>query len=135
MAPLGPDDDVLCTVTMGFRPFSEFVGAAAAAGFTAISLNGSDYKAARATGLGDADIRAMLADHGLRVAELDAVIDWLAPPPAGADAGFDPDIPFFGHSEADYLAIAEAVGARSTMPPVACGRARARSICPRCLPC
>ena len=104
---------MLCTATMGFRPLREFISAAAQAGFSAISLSGGDYKAARASGLSDSDIRTMLADHGLCVAEMDGVIDWLNPLPQSQGAGYDLNIPFFGHSEAEFLAMANAVGARS----------------------
>lgn len=98
---------------MGSRPLHDTILAAAQAGFSAISLSGGDYKAAKAGGLVDADIRSLLADNGLRVAELDAVVNWLNPLPASQGAGYDLDLPFFGHSEADFLAMADALGARS----------------------
>ena len=52
-------------------PFRERLGAAEAGGFTGISLWGRDYQVARDEGLSDLDIRLLLADHGLSVAELD----------------------------------------------------------------
>lgn len=113
MAALGPDDTVLCTATMGFGALREFAEAAGSAGFSAISLSGGDYKSARAAGLSDADIRSLLADNNLRVAELDGVVDWLFPLPDRQGAGYDLDIPFFGHSQDTFFAIAEALDARS----------------------
>jgi len=113
MADLGPDDTVLCTATMGFGPLRDFAEAAGAAGFTAISLAGGDYKSARRAGLADADIRALLADNNLRIAELDGVVDWLHPLPERQGGGYDLDIPFFGHSQEEFLAMADALGARS----------------------
>src|SRR5262249_12874575 len=74
-------------------------------GFTAISLFVEDYEAARASGLGDADIRALLADNGLTIGELDGISKWL--PRAG-----DEEIAF-GHDEATIYAVADAVGGRS----------------------
>lgn len=80
MTDLGPGDTVLCT-TMGFGPLRAFVEAASSAGFSAISLSGGDYKAARSAGMSDPDIRTLLADNAIRVAELDGVVDWLRPLP------------------------------------------------------
>lgn len=113
MAPLGAQDTVLCTASMGFRPLREFIEAAGRAGFSAISLCGGDYKSARAAGYSDADIRSMLDDNGLRVAEMDGAVDWLNPFPESQGSGYDLSLPFFGHSEAEFFAMAEAVGARS----------------------
>ena len=113
MAALGPDDTVLCTATMGFGALRDFAEAAGGAGFSAISLSGGDYKSARAQGLSDGDIRSLLADNNLRVAELDGVVDWLFPLPDRQGAGYDLDIPFFGHSQDAFFAMAEVLDARS----------------------
>ena len=51
--------------------------AAAAAGFDGVSLYFDEYRAARADGWSDADLRALLDDHGVAVAELDGVMRWL----------------------------------------------------------
>jgi sugar phosphate isomerase/epimerase len=102
---LGSDDLVLCAGTLLRVPLVERIAAAAAAGFTALSLWPEDYQRARATGLTDADLRAMLADHGLAIAELDCLGRWL---PAGPS-----DPPLFGHDAEVLLPIADAVGARS----------------------
>src|SRR2546430_536850 len=111
---LGRDDLVLCAGTIPDAGFRERVEAAAAAGFTAISLWGRDYRRGRAEGLSDADLRALLADHGPAVAELDGVGQWwpgsagMAPPVEGEEADS-----FFAFSEQDMYDIADAVGARS----------------------
>jgi sugar phosphate isomerase/epimerase len=111
---LGRDDLVLCAGTIPDAGFRERVEAAAAGGFSAISLWGRDYRRGRTEGLSDADMRALLDDHGLAVAELDGVGQWwpgssgMAPPVEGDEADS-----FFAFTEQDMYAIADAVGARS----------------------
>jgi sugar phosphate isomerase/epimerase len=56
--------------------FEERVAAAAAAGFDGIGLLSDEYEAARASGLTDADLRAILASHDMRVAEIEFLYDW-----------------------------------------------------------
>jgi sugar phosphate isomerase/epimerase len=111
---LGPGDLVLCSGTLAREAsFRERVDAAVAGGFSALSLWGRDYSRARREGLDDADIRALLADHGLAVAELDLAWWWL---PGASDvhipAAFDSE-ELFAFDEAQLFAVAEAVGARS----------------------
>lgn len=111
---MGPDDLVLCsgTVARGIG-FAERLAAASAAGFASVSLWGRDYEAARAEGLGDADLRTMLDDHGLTVGELDPAWWWL---PGASDVHISPELDdqnVFGFGEANLFAIADAVGARS----------------------
>ena len=111
---LGPDDLVLCSGTLAREAsFRERVDAAVAGGFSALSLWGRDYGSARREGLDDADIRALLADHGLAVAELDLAWWWL---PGASEvhipAALDTE-ELFAYDEAQLFAIAEAVGARS----------------------
>jgi sugar phosphate isomerase/epimerase len=60
--------------------FEERVAAAAAAGFQGIGLITDAYHADRASGLSDADMRAILDDHGVVLAELDFLSDWSAEP-------------------------------------------------------
>ena len=111
---LGRDDLVLCAATIPDAGFKERVEAAAAAGYSAISLWGRDYRRGQTDGLSDADMRSLLDDHGLAVAELDGVGQWwpgaagLAPPVEGEEADS-----FFAFTEQDMYAIADAVGARS----------------------
>jgi len=102
---LGTRDLVLCAGTVLRVPLLERIAAAAAAGFTAISLWAEDYQRALAAGTTAGDLRARLADHGLSVAEVDSISRWL--PAAGAAA------PPFGHGADEMFAIASAVGARS----------------------
>jgi sugar phosphate isomerase/epimerase len=111
---LGPDDLVLCSGTLARdASFRERVDAAVAGGFSAISLWGRDYGSARRAGLTDADLRALLADHGLAVAELDLAWWWL---PGASDvhipAALDTE-ELFAYDEALLFRIADAVGARS----------------------
>ena len=46
-------------------------------GFAGLSMWESDYLGARAEGYSDADLRGALADHGIEIAELDALTRWL----------------------------------------------------------
>jgi sugar phosphate isomerase/epimerase len=111
---LGPGDLVLCSGTLPRRtPFLERLRAATAAGYSAISLWGRDYRAASEEGYGDADLAAMVADHGLAVAELDPAWWWTP----GADSfsippELDP-VDVFRYDEAEMFRIAELFGARS----------------------
>jgi sugar phosphate isomerase/epimerase len=102
---LGPRDLVLCAGTVLQAPLVDRIEAAAAAGFSAISLWAEDYEMARASGLSDADIRARLADRGLCIGELDGVSRWLP------SEGDEPNL--FGHSDEEFYAIADAIGGRS----------------------
>lgn len=74
---LGRDDLVLCSATLLRTPLREKIAAAAAAGFSALSLWVSDVVQARADELDDADLRTRLAAHGLEIAELDPLLHWL----------------------------------------------------------
>jgi len=111
---MGPDDLILCSGTLRRGvPFAERVAAASAAGFAGVSLWGRDYAAARVEGLTDADMRAMLDAHGLRVAELDPAWWWL---PGASDVHIPPGLDsedVFRFGEADLFAMADALGARS----------------------
>lgn len=102
---LGPEDLVLCAGTLARASFAQRCSAAVAGGFQALSLFGGDYRRAREEGLSDADLRAMLSDHGLEIAEFDPLMTWLP----GADAAEGA----FQSSEEEFYAIAQAIGARS----------------------
>ncbi len=111
---MGPDDLVLCSGTLPRGvPFAERLAAASNAGFAAVSLWGRDYRAARAEGLTDQDLRSMLDDHGLVVAEVDPAWWW---PPGAADIRIDPrhdTEEVFRFGEDELFAVADAVNARS----------------------
>ena len=78
MRMLQPGDLVLCSGTLPREAsLAERITAATAGGFAGISLWGRDYWAARRGGLTDADIRLMLSDHGVGVAEIDPAWWWL----------------------------------------------------------
>lgn len=109
---LGPDDLVLCAGTLGQAPLPEKLEAAGKAGFTGVSVMVSDYRRAREEGCSDAELRALLAGHGLEVAELDPLMSWV-PAPAGGPDVTDEGAEFLRHGEAEFYAAAEALGARS----------------------
>ena len=56
--------------------FEERVAAAAAAGFSGVGLLSDDYVACREGGLSDADMRGILADNGIQVAEIEFLFHW-----------------------------------------------------------
>src|SRR6187402_56056 len=70
-ARLGPGDLVLCPGTLPRAPFRERAAAARAGGFAGIGLWMPHRKHAHAEGLSDADLRAILADHGLAVSDVE----------------------------------------------------------------
>jgi sugar phosphate isomerase/epimerase len=112
---LGPDDLVLCAGTLPrATPWRERLLAAATAGFAGLSVWARDYAAARRFGWSDADLRAMTADHGITVAELDPAWWWL---PGAAEIGGrlteHDDMEVFAYGEAELFAIADLLGARS----------------------
>jgi sugar phosphate isomerase/epimerase len=111
---LGAGDTVLCsgTIRAGVS-FRERLAAAQAGGFSGLSLWGRDYRAARDEGLSDQDIRLLLADHGVSVAELDPAWWW---PPGATHIRIPPELDeerIFGFGERELFAVAGAVGARS----------------------
>ena len=107
-----PRCSVLGTLRPGI-PFRARVAAARAGGFDYLSLWGRDYHDARAEGLSDRDLRAILDDHGVSVAELDPAWWWL---PGAADVHIAPEHDrerIFSFGEAELFAVADALGARS----------------------
>jgi sugar phosphate isomerase/epimerase len=95
---------VLCRGTISAAAFVERVAAARAGGFGGISIFAADYRRARADGLDDADMRGLLADNGLEIGELDPLMNFIPGLP-GAERG--------PGEEAEFHAIADAIGARS----------------------
>ena len=102
---------VLCNVAMATVPFAAFVEAASAAGFDGISLLGRSHRrATQRDGLSDAEMRRLVEDNGLVVTDVEAVGDWLGPPPD--------DQPAFLHHVypvETYLDVAAALGARTVV--------------------
>jgi sugar phosphate isomerase/epimerase len=102
---LGPDDLVLCSGTLGAAPLREKCAAAVAGGFRALTLWPDDVARAHAGGLSLGDVRALIADHGLVVADLDPLLRWLP------GEVIPPGVP--AATEEEFYAIAAGVGARS----------------------
>jgi sugar phosphate isomerase/epimerase len=111
---LGAGDTVLCSGTLRTGiTFRERLAATQAGSFTGLSLWGRDYQVARDEGLNERDIRLLLADHGLSVAELDPAWWWL---PGASDIHIPPEHDgerIFGFGEPELFAVADAIGARS----------------------
>jgi sugar phosphate isomerase/epimerase len=66
----------LSASTIEKAPWRERLAAAQAGGFDGIGLRPTHWKAARADGLTDIDLKAMLADAGLELIEIGFVADW-----------------------------------------------------------
>ena len=133
---LGPHDLVLCAGTLPRASFGERVRAAVAGGFRGISLWTRHYERERATGATDADMRAMLADHGLVVSEIEALSDVLGTPGTSSGPG-DREVTCYRIADglgARSLSIAEGPGAPGATAPLAddfaaiCDRAAAHGL-------
>lgn len=105
---LGPDDLILSHFSLGrFRPFEERVRAAAEAGFAAMGLYIGDYERLKAQGASDADLRAVLNHHGLRIVEIEALRGWSATGKTGK-AGKDRDA--YLKAETEVFSMSDALG-------------------------
>lgn len=98
---------VLCAGTVTGADFAQLLAAAAAGRFDAVSLFPALYEQARAGGAASADLRRMLADHGLCIAELDPLLNWVP----GYE--FPVQTAMGVVAEDDFYRIADALGARS----------------------
>ena len=98
--PLGADDLVLCSGTIRRAPFDVTVRVAATVGFQGVSIYYDEYLSAHAAGWSDADLRALLDDHDMAVAEVDGRMSWLPGDTRGPTAD-------------DFIAAAASLGARS----------------------
>lgn len=90
----------------------EQIAAAAAAGYDALAVNAATYVAAKATGLGGAEIARIAADAGVRLSWIDAVTGWLPvryPPRAPELSGF------LDHELDIAFEMAETLGATSLL--------------------
>jgi len=82
---LGPDDLVVTSSTLGNPPFRTLVEAAAAGGFSGLSIFPNEiYHTALASGLEPTEMRAILADHGVLVNDVDPLVCTGDPTDAGA---------------------------------------------------
>jgi sugar phosphate isomerase/epimerase len=99
---------ILWSGTVRGASYADLLAAATAGGFGAVSMFPADYRAARAEGLSDADMRAAAADRGVRVAILDPYARWLPgwAPPAGARPEH---IELVATEEPELFAMAEAL--------------------------
>ena len=77
MSELRFPDLVLCAGTVLGSDVPERVKAAAEAGFDGITLWYDDYVRVKQAGLSDADLRALVRDHDLGVAEVDPLMSWV----------------------------------------------------------
>jgi sugar phosphate isomerase/epimerase len=79
MSDVARGDLVLCAGTLLRASLRELAAAAHEGGFGAISLWPHHVEGARREGLTDAGIRALLADHGVRLCEVEPLLAWLPP--------------------------------------------------------
>jgi len=90
------DDLVLCAGTLRAASLADKCAAAVAGGFTGITLWPSDVARARSEGSGLADMKHLIADHGLALFDLDALLVWLpgeqCPPGLPTEAEFAREI-------------------------------------------
>ena len=101
----GANDLVLPGATLGHPPLLDHIRLAAGNGFAGVSIRTADYLQALAEGSTAEHIRAMIADAGLSVADIDCVAPILGSGEPGGE--------FYGATEDDVLRCAEALGARS----------------------
>jgi len=108
---LGPRDLALCSGTLGSAPLRQKIEAASAAGFRGISLWVEDVERANAEGFPPRDVRTLLEDRGLGVAEIDPLLSWLRTGTLGkhAAAGADARI---ARGADEFFAVADAIGGR-----------------------
>lgn len=106
MMRLGPGDLVLSSGTVPKATFRARAAAATAGGFAGIGLWLPHRDRAHAEGLSDADMRAILGDHGLVVTDVEAITDFGPCFLGGAAATREPT----AHERLAYE-VASAVGA------------------------
>jgi sugar phosphate isomerase/epimerase len=69
-------DMYLCASTIDGASFQQRLEAASAGGYAGIGLRPGHYKAARAEGRSETDLRRMLEDHGLELTEIGFLAGW-----------------------------------------------------------
>jgi len=100
---LGSTDLVLCSGTIRAASIAEKCAAAVAGGFASLTLWPTDIERAQREGLRLRDVKRLIDDHGLAVADVEPLLAWLP----GEEV-----LPGFA-GEAELYAIADGVGARS----------------------
>lgn len=97
---------VLCNVSVADIALRSVIPAAAAAGFDAITVLGTAVRRSiERDGVGPVELTAMLRDHALTVTDIEAVGDWLTPPPAG-----QPAWQRAGYDQGGFLELASVLG-------------------------
>jgi sugar phosphate isomerase/epimerase len=109
---LNSDDLIFCASNLLHAPLEDKVAAAAAGDFRGISLWPSDYHGARDSGMSDRDIRTLLDDHGLEIADLDTLVTWLPGSSPSPNLAAKDRLNFAAGMD-EFFEIAEALGARS----------------------
>jgi hypothetical protein len=74
------------------RPFEDRVRAAAQAGYRGVGIHVRDYRAIREAGASDADLKAILAHHGIRHVEVEFLLNWFADGEAGEASRRDEEL-------------------------------------------
>jgi sugar phosphate isomerase/epimerase len=88
-------------------PYRERIEAVSKAGFGCVSTSPRDYEQTKASGLSDADIRAIAADNGVRLSYLDPFASWV---PEGISPDEDAGIvPYLDTTPDEMFRIAEAL--------------------------
>ena len=101
---------VLWAANVRAKPFAERLTAAAASGFTHMSIFPIDYRRLLDGGMTDAAIGRMVRDSGVRVHACDPFVQWV--PGFAIPAGYPADyVAFIAHDEAFLFRMAETLGA------------------------
>ena len=108
---LGSGDRVLCAGTVVAASIPERIDAAVAGGYRGISLWFPDLARAEGENLSLGDVRSMIADAGLELAEIDSVGSWL--PGSEPPDDLDELSRSFLRTTDEALETAGALGARS----------------------
>jgi sugar phosphate isomerase/epimerase len=108
---LAAHDLVLCAGTVPRAGWVDKAGAASAAGFRGVSVRPTEVDRAREDDRSLAELRAILDDHGLHVAELDPLTRWL--PGSGPDGLDARGQAMYRRSLDELVGMAVMLGARS----------------------
>jgi sugar phosphate isomerase/epimerase len=106
------NDLMLWAATVRNKSFRERIEAAQVGGFSSMSMFPLDYTTFIEQGTSLADMRAMMADSGVRVTVLDPLSQWTptwTPPESMSDS----DLAFLNYNEDEFFRIGEALGIES----------------------